>query len=77
VYKLDIVQRQLGDNEEQQEFRDILLRLRKEESNLNDWQKLSSRFEENLSRAERERFSNAVSILITWNEVDRINIEML
>ena len=77
VYKLDIVQRQSGDNEEQQGFRDILLRLREGESNLNDWQKLSSRFEENLSRAERERFSNAVSILTTWNEVDRINIEML
>lgn len=77
VYKLEIVQRQSGESEEQQAFRDILLRLREGDSNLNDWQRLSNRFEGNLDQTERERFSDAVSILTTWNDVDRINTEML
>ncbi len=77
VYKLDIVQRQSGETEEQQSFRDILLRLREGESSLNDWQSLSSRFEEKLNRAERDRFSDAVSILTTWVDVDRVNSDML
>ena len=38
---------------------------------------LSNRFEENLKRAEREQFSDAVSILTTWNDVDRVNTETL
>ncbi len=49
VYKLDIIQRQSGDSEVQQEFRDILLRLRNRESSLNDWKTLTIRFEENLN----------------------------
>lgn len=37
VYKLDIVQRQSGESEEQKEFRDLLLRLREGESILDNW----------------------------------------
>src|SRR5437764_208575 len=77
VYKLVIVQRQSGESEDQRAFRDILLRLREGDSSLIDWQRLSTRFEGNLNQAERDRFSDAVSILTTWNEVDRSNTEML
>src|SRR5215216_5580372 len=77
VYKLDIVQRQSGDSEEQKIFRDIFLRLRKGESDLNDWQKFGSRFEEKLKRTEQDRFLNVVSIKTMWDEVDRVNIDML
>ena len=38
---------------------------------------LSNQFEENLKKAEREQFSDAVSILTTWNDVDRVNTETL
>ena len=77
VYKLDIIQRQSGDSEVQQEFRDILLRLCDGESSLNDWKTLTTRFEENLNQDERDSFSDAISILTTWEEVDKINIDML
>src|ERR1700722_12200396 len=71
VYKLDIVQRQSGDSEEQREFRDILLRMREGNSSISDWQILSTRFEEKLNQIERNRFSHAVSLLTTWVEVNR------
>jgi len=77
VYKLNIIQRQSGDSEVQQEFRDILLRLRDRESSLNDWKTLTTRFEENLNQDEQDSFSDAISILTTWEEVDKINIDML
>ena len=77
VYKLDIAQRQSGSSEEQQSFWDILLRLHKGNSILNDWQMLSKQLEKNLKKAEREQFSDAVSILTTWNDVDRVNTETL
>ncbi|GBC48412.2 ATP-dependent DNA helicase PIF1 [Rhizophagus irregularis DAOM 181602=DAOM 197198] len=75
VYELDIILRQSGND--QQGFRDILLRLRDGESTLNDWNILTSRFEENLNRAERDRFQDAVFIHTTWPEVYKVNIEML
>lgn len=77
AFKLDIVQRQSGGSEEQQEFRHILLRLRDGESILNDWRKLSTRFEQNLSRTEAEKFSDAIHLLTTWDEVDKVNTNML
>lgn len=77
AYKLDVVQRQSGESEEQRAFRDILLRLRDGESVLDDWRMLSTRFEENLSRTERDRFSDAIHLLTTWDEVDRVNTDML
>ncbi|EXX53022.1 ATP-dependent DNA helicase PIF1-like [Rhizophagus irregularis DAOM 181602=DAOM 197198] len=75
VYELDVIQQQSGND--QQGFREILLRLRDGKSTLNDWNILSSRFEENLNRAERDRFQDAVFIHTKWDEVYRVNIEML
>ena len=37
VYKLDVIERQSGNSQKQQEFRDLLLRLRDGESTLADW----------------------------------------
>ena len=44
---------------------------------MNDWIMLTTRFEQNLSRTERERFSDAVNILTKWDDVDRVNLDML
>ena len=46
VYKLDVIQRQSGDSEEQQNFREILLRLRNGETTIEDWKTLTLRLEE-------------------------------
>ena len=54
VYKLNVIQRQSGESEEQRSFRDLLLRLREGDSVRNDWKILSERFEEKLSQSERE-----------------------
>ena len=40
VYKFDVVQRQSRDSEEQQSFRDLLIRLREGDSTLDDWKQL-------------------------------------
>jgi len=40
---------QSGESGEQQEFRDILLRLHQEDSSLKDWNRLSTRFDVNQS----------------------------
>ncbi|CAG8802972.1 2782_t:CDS:2, partial [Cetraspora pellucida] len=77
VYKLKVIQRQSGDSEEQQNFRDILLRLRNGESTITDWETLTTRVEDKLSKIEREQFSDAEYILPKWSEVDKINIEKL
>ena len=77
VYKLEIIQRQSGNSEEQQCFREILLRLREGDSNLDDWKRLTTRFKGNLNRIEQDRFSETVFVLTKWTDVDRINIEML
>ena len=77
MYKLEKIQWQSGDSIEQQRFREILLRLREGENSLDDWKQLTTRFEENLNRIERERFSDAVFILTKWIDVDKINVTML
>src|SRR6266498_3142008 len=59
VYKLDVIQRQSGDSEEQQKFREILLCLRDGESTIKDWETLTSRLEEKQCRVERDQFSDA------------------
>jgi ATP-dependent DNA helicase PIF1 len=75
VYELDVIQRQ--SENEQQAFRDILLRLRDGESSLNDWNILTTRFKKNLSIEERHRFRDAMFIHTKWAEVDKVNIEMI
>ena len=77
VYKLDVIQRQSGNSREQQNFRDILLRLRNREFTLDDWKTLTTRLEDKLSRTERDSFSNAMFILTKWSDVDIININQL
>ena len=77
VYKLDVIQRQSGDCEEQKVFREILLRLRDGDCNLDDWKKLSTRFEDKLKPTERNQFSDAVFLLTIWDDVDRVNTDML
>ncbi|CAG8707285.1 7628_t:CDS:2, partial [Funneliformis mosseae] len=42
VYKLDVVQRQFRNSQEQQDFRFLLLRLRDRESTLADWRTLTT-----------------------------------
>ena len=77
VCRLGVVQRQSGSSLEQQEFRNLLLRLRDGESTIEDWKTLSERFEENITRSDRDRFKNAVFLSTRWDEVNVINVEQL
>ncbi|RGB22365.1 hypothetical protein C1646_822580 [Rhizophagus diaphanus] len=52
AYKLNVIQRQSGNSKEQQDFRNILLRMRNEKSTIDDWRTFITRFEDNLSRTE-------------------------
>src|SRR3954451_692592 len=63
VYKLDVIQRQSGNSQEQQDFRNLLLRLRNGKTTLDDWKALTTQFEGKQSRIELNRFSDATFIL--------------
>ena len=56
VYKLEIAQRQLENSKEQQEFRNILLRLHNGKSTIDDWKILTTRIEDKLSIIECKKF---------------------
>ena len=77
VYKLDIIQRQSGNSKKQQNFRDILLRLRNGESTVADWKTLTTRIEDKFNTAECNKFSEAMFILTKWTEVNIVNIDRL
>ena len=77
MYELNIVQWQSEESEEQRSFRDLLLRLREGGNTLDDWKILTNRFEENLNRLELDRFLEAIFIPTRWEDVDKVNIEML
>ena len=77
VYKLDVIQRQSGNSHEQQNFRNLLLRLRDGKSIIEDWKTLSKRFESNVMRLERDRFKDAMFVSTKWEEVHTINNEKL
>ena len=77
VYELDVIQRQSGNSEIQQKFREILLRMRNGESTIEDWKILNSRTEDKQSREERNRFSDATFILPRWIDVEQVNMEKL
>jgi ATP-dependent exoDNAse (exonuclease V) alpha subunit len=77
VYKLKIAQRQSGNSKEQQEFRNILLRLRNGDSTIDDWKILTTRIENKFNTIERKKFSDALFILTRWSEVNAINIDRL
>jgi len=51
--------------------------LREGDSIIDDWKILRTRFEEELSRTEKERFKEAVFALTKWTDVDRVNVKML
>ena len=77
VYKLEIAQRQSGNSKEQQEFRNILLRLRNGDSTIDDWKILTTCIENKFNTIERKKFSDALFILTRWSEVNAINIDRL
>jgi ATP-dependent DNA helicase PIF1 len=77
VYKLDVIQRQSGNSQEQRDFRELLLRLCNGESTLANWMMLTTRFEGNLSMKERNRFCKSTFILPKWTDVNAVNISQL
>src|SRR6266540_1094880 len=77
AYRLDAIECQSGNSEEQKSFRDILSRLHNGESTLTDWKNLISRLEDKLPRIKCDRFSEATSILTKWTDVDFVNINKL
>jgi ATP-dependent DNA helicase PIF1 len=79
AYKLDAVQRQSGDSEEQRNFRDLLLRMRDGESTLADWNLLATCFigVVTVSSVEQLRFSDATCVLPRKSDVDSFNLDKL
>ncbi|CAB4431124.1 unnamed protein product [Rhizophagus irregularis] len=63
VYKLETIQRQSGNSKEQQEFRNILLRMRNGESTIDDWKILTTRIEDKIGITDRNSFSDALVLL--------------
>jgi len=53
------VQRQTGNSDKQQQFRNLLYRLRDGESTRSDWELLMTQIPENLPQTERITFSDA------------------
>ncbi|EXX58457.1 Pif1p [Rhizophagus irregularis DAOM 197198w] len=77
VYKLETIQRQSGNSKEQQEFRNILLRMRNGESTIDDWKILTTRIEDKIGITDRNSFSDALVLLTKWSEVNAVNMDRL
>ncbi|CAG8522608.1 20737_t:CDS:2, partial [Racocetra persica] len=77
VYILNVIEYQSGESEEQQNFRNILMRLYNKKFILSNWEKLTVQLEDKFNRAEHNQFSEAIHILQKWSDVDKINIEKL
>ena len=77
VYKLEVIQRQAGDSEDQQAFRDLLLRLRNGLSTVNDWNLLKARVSSLIPTVERHTFANATRLFPLWAKVKDYNLMML
>ena len=80
VYQLAIVQRQLGDSDEQRNFRDLLLHLHNAESTEDDWKLLATRFFNALnvlSSLDYARFSDTTCLIPCKSEVNEFNINKL
>lgn len=75
VVKLTINQRVQGCCEEQEQFRNILLRLRRGESTYEDWQLLLSCQPSNISN--KHEFNNLVKLFYSNNEVANYNHDQL
>ena len=76
VYKLDVVQRQSGDSEDQCHFRDILLRLRDGETTINDWKTLTTRLTDS-PNVDNRQFLDATFLLPRKADVDEVNYNKL
>lgn len=72
AYKLEVIQRQSGDS---RNFREILLRMSNGELTKEDLGVLTSRVEDKQPREERNQFSDAISILPTWFDVNLVYME--
>jgi hypothetical protein len=77
IYKLEAMQRQIGNSESQQQFKDLLYRLRDGESTQSDWELLMTRTSDNVTEAERKTFSDAINILTTWEKMNKINLNKI
>lgn len=75
VVKLNVNQRVQGDNPEQTQFRELLLRLRKGESTLDDWKLLLTRQPTNVDNL--VEFSDATRLFYSNQEVGNYNHEQL
>ena len=75
VVKLTVNQRVQGESREQKEFRNLLSRLRKGESNLEDWNMLLERSPEKFTNL--AEFENATRLFFTNEEVTTYNYEKL
>ncbi|CAG8720815.1 17502_t:CDS:1 [Cetraspora pellucida] len=76
VYKLDVVQRQSGNSEDQCHFRNILLRLRDGESTMDDWKTLTTRLA-NSPGVDNSEFLDATHILPWKTDVNEVNFNKL
>jgi ATP-dependent DNA helicase PIF1 len=72
IYKLDIVQRQSGNSEEQCQFRKILLRLHDGETTIDDWKILTTRLYDSPD-VDNRLFSNATYLMPRKVDVDEVN----
>ena len=75
VVKLDVNQRVQGNNPEQIQFRNLLLRLRKGESTVDDWKLLLTRQPANVDNL--EEFNDATRLFYSNEEVANYNHEQL
>ena len=76
VHKLDIIQRQAEDSDDQRNFRSILLQLRDSKSTLDDWKVLATRFADAPTVSPIE-FSDATCVLPRKSDVAEFNINKL
>ncbi|CAG8838603.1 15245_t:CDS:1, partial [Cetraspora pellucida] len=79
AYKLDMVQHQSGDSEEQCNFRDILLQLCDGESTVADWKVLAARFIDSptILSPEQDHFSDATCIFPQKIDINEFNVDKL
>ena len=77
VIKLDVNNRQSGHNKDQQQFRQLLLRLRNGETTCDDWELLMNRTPEKLAPAELERFQDAIRLFYDCSSVGAYNATRL
>jgi len=63
TYKLETIQHQLKNSKEQQEFRNILLKMHNKESSIEDWKILTIRIKDKFNMIKQNEFSNTLFLL--------------